>query len=131
MQSITANYRNEACRALAEKVNRREASDTLNVKLNIQLDRSKRDPAMVDAIMKCMQGRREFVMYQDKRNYTMFIPAYRLAVCVKNGEEYEWDIAKDDEEYIARLKMAMVGYDHFFEPLKQIEIAPGKTLIYV
>lgn len=123
------NYASEEARLLAEKVYSQAAAQTLDVRLNIHLDLNKRDPNMLRSIISCMLHKRPFILYQDFKNYTIFTPVNRGAVCFKDGNKYTEDVSKSNKDYENRLKMAMMGYENFFEPANAISNGETTTLL--
>lgn len=114
-------FRNEAARAMAERVRRNSAAESLRVKLNVHLDNTGRDPEVLLNVLNAMMHRKNFILYSDKNNYTIFIPESRAAVCYMYGKEYSTDISTSDAEYETRLKLAIMGYDYFFLQPEQLD----------
>lgn len=131
MQSLTAQYRNESCRALTEKVNRCEVVETLDITINIDGVIKHRDPETMRRINDALTDVREFVLFQDSKNYSMIIPAHRLVVCFMNGVEYERDISQTEKQWMNRIRLAVAGYDNFFELQKKLDGRQENTLCIV
>lgn len=109
-------YRSKEAQALAEKVRAQTAIQTLDIKLKVHLNLDRRDPQMIHEIISCIQGKRNFILYSNDKNYTIFIPRFRAAIQYKDGVEIASVMQPSDERYYEQVKLGLMTYDNFFEP---------------
>ena len=105
-----------------------EMGREIGFKMHFHLHLPNHDPAKVQGVLTCIAAGKEFILYSDKKNYTIFIPEHQLAICYKDGEEYTQDVSETVEDWQDRVKMAMMGYDHFYQLPKTINAQPPEVL---
>lgn len=121
-------YRNEACRALAEKVNRGDAWRTLDVTINIDQIIQGSKAAIAQDVLRALCDNTPFVMYSDTRNYYMVLPAQRMMINMLNGVELARTVSQTEKEFANNIRLAIVAYDKFYRPALELT-GPDKKLL--
>lgn len=96
---------------------------TFNVNLAATHDQEK-----IGKVIGALSEDKEFILFSDYDNYTIFIPKLRMAVQYSQGKEVAQDVTDDDHNWISRVKAAMITYDNFFITPKQIDAQPTEVL---
>lgn len=113
--TITPYYRSESCKALAEKVARNEAQQTLDISINIDDLLRKSKAGIGEQVVNAIHANSSFVLYHDQRNYTLVVPDQRLIICVVNDTEKTRTASPTEKAFANNLKLAVVAYDKFME----------------
>lgn len=114
-------YRSEGCKAIAEKVARAEAADSLNVKVNIDSILPNRNEDAVMQVAQAIEENTNFVLFSDKRHYVIIIPCKLAVACYVNGKQDTMEVMKDMQQFQNRVKIAFVVYDKFYSLDRFIE----------
>lgn len=122
-------YRNEACRALAERVNRGEAWRTLDITINVDQIIQGSKAAIVQDVLQALCDNTPFVMYQNADNYYMVLPEQRMMINMLNGVELARTISQTEKEFANNIRLAIVAYDKFYRPSKELMDAGKKLLV--
>jgi hypothetical protein len=106
-------YRSASCRAMAERLANPTATDSLNIKVNIDAILPNRDHADLNNILLAIQENRSFVLYSDKKNYCIIIPRNLVVCCYADGVKQTVEVMKDMQQFQNRVKIALAVYDKF------------------
>lgn len=121
-------YRNEACRALAEKVARQDAYRTLDVTINIDQIIQGSKAAIAKDVLRALCDNTPFVMYRDTDNYYMVLPEQRMMINMVSGVELARTVSQTEKEFANNIRLAIVAYDKFYRPSKEL-MDRGKKLL--
>lgn len=120
-------YRNEACRALAEKVARQDAVRTLDVTINIDQIIQGSKAVIAQDVLRALHDGAPFVMYNDTRNYYMVLPAQRMMINMASGVELARTVSQTEKEFANNIRLAIIAYDKFYRPSKELMDRGEKT----
>lgn len=114
-------YRSPSCKALAEKIARAEAVDSLNVKVNINAILPNRNEEVIQQVAVAIEENTNFVLYSDKTHYVLIIPCKLAVACYVDGQQQTMEVMKDMQQFQNRVKIAFAVYDKFYSLDRFIE----------
>lgn len=128
-------HRNKEAAALSDRIkqaNEESYEDAWRlmgkITFNVHLNVDNHKPETVEGVTNCLKEGKEFILFSDFDNYTIFIPENRLAVQFKDGQEIGRDVTEDAHNWISRIKAAMIIYENFFIKKTQIDAQPTEVL---
>lgn len=113
--------RNEACRQLAERVQRGAAYESLDVNVNIDQVLSNRQSDVPFQVQQAIEENCNFVLYADEKRYIIIIPCKLAVACYVDGVQGTLEQMKNMQQFRNRVKLAFVVYDKFYRIDRSIE----------
>jgi hypothetical protein len=127
MSSTTRGYYNKAGDEMADRVHKRmqmsyaDLSKEMGIQWNFHLA-ADHDPAKIDFVLNCLAAGKEFILYLDKNNYTIFIPDKCAAIGYHKGVEQGIEVADSHKNWQERIKMGMMMYPHYFTTQTMVDV---------
>lgn len=125
----TPAHRNKEAAALSERIAKAQSEtydDTWrlfpSITFNVHLAAENHKPEVIQGVTDCLKAGKEFILFSDFDNYTIFIPESRMAVQFIQGQEVGRDVTQDDRNWISRIKAAMITYKNFFINAQPTEV---------
>ena len=121
-------YRNESCRALAEKVARADAERTLDITINIDQMLQGSRAGIAKEVLEALTAGQPFVLYTETERYCMVLPGSLTIINIIGDTEHSRSVGANAKEFANNLRLAIATYTKFFAMQTRIE-APDKNIL--
>ena len=124
MLEVSTNYRNDACKEMAERIANPTAIETLNIKIRAdQILQENRSEQFKADLSYCLENRLPFILYEDDTkfnhgNYYLVIPSAMKMVCYMNREVKAKTTCTTVDSFVNNVHIAIAAYDKIWVPSK-------------